>query len=71
MRKCLKTHFINPRFEVESFDRRHSIVALTLSQNVVVLARRVETEEHCLSAEDGCVIPRRLNEDLSDVVQFG
>jgi hypothetical protein len=43
IRECFITHFIDPRLEVEAFNRRYGSFLLILSEGVVVLTRRVDT----------------------------
>lgn len=69
-RKSLEAHLIDPGLEVEAVDGWDSVVLLTGLQLVVVLSRRVETQEHSLRAQDSRVVPRGLDVDLCDVVEL-
>ena len=69
-RESLEPHLVDPRAEVKAIDWRHGIVLLALLDLVVVLTWWIETQEHGLGAQDGGVVPRRLNVDLGYVVEL-
>lgn len=69
-RKCLEAHLVDPGLEVEAVNWWDRVVLLTSLYLVVVLPRRVETQEHGLSAQDGGVVPRGLDIDLCDIVKL-
>lgn len=69
-RQCLEAHLLDPWCEVEAVNWWHSVVLLAGFELVVVLSWRIQAEKHGLGAEDGGVIPRGLDVQLRDVVQF-
>ena len=68
--QSFKTHLINPGLEVEAFNWWNGVVLLLFGDFIVVLAWWVNSEHHCLCAQNGSVVPRRLQERLSNVVDF-
>jgi len=66
----LEAHLVDPGLEVKAFHWWHGIVPLTWLNLVVVLAWGVKAQEHGLGTQDGGVIPRGLDVDLSNVVEL-
>ena len=52
VREGFEPHLLNPGSEVKSLDWRNCVVLLAFFEHVVVLARRVESKEHCLSTKN-------------------
>lgn len=55
--KSGEAQLLNPWLEVEAVDGWDGVVLLARFDLVVVLAWRVQTQEHSLGAQDGCVVP--------------